>query len=184
MIVESYIFLDKDRSKVSNERTDGSVLVQNLESKFHLRQEFCPWNVHLQSHNDIAVPLEWRKPKSTKGCSAVAAADDEFLWNPLASCFVLLSAGVGPAWQRIISYTKFGSESWKKMLIRLLHLQFPDFCVCLLPTCCWQQPPMCHPEPSTDCYFCIISKDYLTFQEARCPPWNCAANHCTLPTNL
>jgi hypothetical protein len=57
------------------------------------------------------------------------------------------------------------------MSIRLLHLQFPDFYACLLPTCCWQKPPMCHPVTSTDCYFCIISNDYLTFHEARCPPW-------------
>jgi len=39
-------------------------------------------------------------------------------WVPLeSSCKllrVLLSAGVGPTWQRLISYTKFGSESWKK----------------------------------------------------------------------
>ena len=106
-------------------------------------------------------------------------------WVPLeSSCkllHVLLSAGVGPAWQRLISYTKYGSESWKKMLIHLLHLQFPCFCVCLLPTCCSQQPPMCHPVPSTDCYFCIISNYYLTFREARCPPWKCAVFHCTPP---
>lgn len=106
-------------------------------------------------------------------------------WVPLkTSCKllrVLLSAGVGPAWQRLISYTKFGSESWKETLICLLPLQFPDFCVCLLPTCCWQQPPMCHPVPPTDCYFCIISNDYLTFQEARCPPLNCAVILCTPP---
>ena len=161
MIVNSYIFLDKDRSKVSNVWTNGSVLFQNLESKFHLRQQFCPWNVHLQSHNDVAVPLEWRKPKSTKGCGVVTAADDEFLWNPLASCFVFFCQLVWDPPGSDLSLTQnLGQNPEKKTLICLLHPQFPDFCVSLLPTCCWQQPPMCHPVPSTDCYFCIISNDW------------------------
>ena len=110
MILNSYIFLDKDRSKVSAVRTDGSVLIQNLEFKFHLRQHFCLRNAHLQSHNDVVVPLEWRKPKSTKGCGDVAADDDEFLWKPLASCFVSFCQLVwDPPGSN--SYTKFGSES-------------------------------------------------------------------------
>jgi len=107
-------------------------------------------------------------------------------WVPLeSSCKllrVLLSAGVGPTWQRLISYTKFGSESWKKD-VDMFASSAISWLLCLSSSDMLLTATTNVSSSAINRLLLLYYLQWLTFQEARYPPWNCVVIHCTLPTN-
>jgi len=111
-----HFFSGKEKLHASTERTEISIVVQNLVSMFHLRQQFCSKTARLLLLNAAAVLLR-------PSCELLS---------------VLRSADAEPTLQRIFSSAIFESRFRKqKRLTCLLHAQFLHMiCVDLLPTGC------------------------------------------------
>jgi hypothetical protein len=109
-----------------------------------------------------------------------------FLWNPLASCFVVF--------YQLVWEPPRATFLLHKVWVRALKTDVVDtFASCAIfwhfVSIVFQQTVdrnhqcviQCCQQPATSC---IISNSCLTFKEARCPPQNCAMIHCTIPTNF
>ena len=111
-------FFGRGELHASTERTEISVVVQNVVSMFRLWQQFCSKTAHLLPRSAAAVLLR-------PSCELL---------------YVLRSADAEPTLQRLFSSAMFESQFWKqKRLTCLLHVQFLHMiCVDLLPTGCWR----------------------------------------------
>ena len=109
-------FSDEENLHASTERTEISVVVQNLVSKSHLRQHFCSKTTHLLPRSAAEVLLR----SSCELPSVLHSADAELTF------------------QRLFPSAMFESRFQKqKRFTCLLHAQFLHvICVYLLPTGC------------------------------------------------
>ena len=90
-----FFFSGEQKLHASTERTEISVVVQNLVSMFHLWQQFCSRTAHLLPRSAAAILLR-------PSCELLS---------------VLRSADAEPTLQRLFSSAVFESRFWKKEAI-------------------------------------------------------------------
>jgi hypothetical protein len=153
-------FFSAGKLHASTERTEISVVHQNLVSMFHLWQQLCSKTAHLLPRSAAAV---------LRPSCELPLFFAQLMRNHFAATFLFCNVWVTILEREAVdtfASCATSSHDLRRFSNRVLTI------TCVVRCCYW--PPA----------FWVVLDAYPTFREGRCPPWHRAAIHYTIPANF